>query len=171
MKGWIYILECADGSYYTGSTNNLDLRLQQHQNGEGANHTKKRLPVKLVYFEEFQRIDEAFYREKQVQGWSRKKKEALINGFHEKLPELSLAYRDLKTVASRTSATVLRASATILRTSATDADVRDSAADTDSRAGMLSLPKCSAADSKVNPLPEVKPLPEALEGNTNKLKS
>ena len=79
MRGWMYILECADGSYYTGSTNNLELRLAQHQNGEGANHTKKRLPVKLVYYEEFQRIDEAFNREKQVQGWGRKKKEALIN--------------------------------------------------------------------------------------------
>jgi len=89
MKGFMYILECCDGSYYTGSTNNLELRLQQHQNGEGANHTKKRLPVKLVYFEEFQRIDDAFYREKQVQGWSRRKKEALINGEFGKLPELS----------------------------------------------------------------------------------
>ena len=95
-KGWMYILACADGSYYTGSTNNLELRFAQHQAGDGANHTKKRLPVKLVYFEEFQRIDEAFYREKQVQGWSRKKKEALINAQTEKLPELSLAYRDLK---------------------------------------------------------------------------
>ena len=85
----MYILECANGAYYTGSTNNLELRLQQHQNGEGANFTKKNLPVKLVYFEEFQRVDEAFYREKQVQGWSRKKKEALINGFKEKLHELS----------------------------------------------------------------------------------
>ncbi len=96
MIGWMYILECADGSYYTGSTNNLELRLTQHQSGEGANHTKKRLPVKLVYFEEYQRIDEAFYREKQVQGWSRKKKEALINSQSEKLPELSIAYRDIK---------------------------------------------------------------------------
>ena len=93
--GRIY-LECSDGTFYTGSTNNLDLRLLQHQNGEGANHTKKRLPVKLVYYEEFQRIDEAFYREKQVQGWSRKKKEALINSQSEKLPELAIAYRDLK---------------------------------------------------------------------------
>ena len=89
MIGWMYILECSDGSYYTGSTNNLELRLQQHQNGEGANHTKKHLPVKLIYYEEFSRIDEAFYREKQVQGWSRKKKEALINGMSEKLPVLS----------------------------------------------------------------------------------
>ena len=76
----MYILECSDGSYYTGSTNNLELRLQQHKNGEGANHTKKRLPVKLVYHEEFQRIDEAFYREKQVQGWTHEKKKALITG-------------------------------------------------------------------------------------------
>ncbi len=89
MKGYIYILECANGKYYTGSTNNLERRLAEHQNGEGANFTKKHLPVKLVYFEEFQRIDEAFYREKQVQGWSRKKKEALINGTPEKLHDLS----------------------------------------------------------------------------------
>lgn len=91
----MYILECADGSYYTGSTNNLELRLTQHQNGEGANHTKKRLPVKLVYYEEFQRIDFAFYREKQVQGWSRNKKEALINSNTKELLLLSIAYRDL----------------------------------------------------------------------------
>ena len=85
----MYLLECADGSYYTGSTKSLELRLQQHQNGEGAKHTKKRLPVKLVYYEEFQRIDEAFYREKQVQGWSRKKKEVLVEGMPEKLHELA----------------------------------------------------------------------------------
>jgi putative endonuclease len=48
MKGYMYILECADGSYYIGSTTNLELRLQQHQSGEGANHTRKRLPVRLV---------------------------------------------------------------------------------------------------------------------------
>ena len=85
----MYILECSNGTYYTGSTKNLELRLQQHQNGEGANHTKKHLPVSLMYFEEFIRIDEAFYREKQIQGWSRKKKEALIEGMPEKLHELA----------------------------------------------------------------------------------
>ena len=79
MKGYMYILECVDGTYYTGSTIDLDRRLEQHQNGEGANYTHKRLPVKLVYFEEFGRIDDAFYREKQVQGWTRAKKEALID--------------------------------------------------------------------------------------------
>jgi putative endonuclease len=76
----MYILECSDGSYYTGSTIDLEIRIKQYQNGQGANHTKKRLPVKLVYYEEYQRIDQAFNREKQVQGWGRKKKEALING-------------------------------------------------------------------------------------------
>jgi putative endonuclease len=95
MKGYMYILLCADGSYYTGSTINLERRLEQHQKGEGANHTRKRLPVKLLYYEEYQRIDEAFYREKQVKGWSRKKKEALIEGKTNLLPDLAKAYRDL----------------------------------------------------------------------------
>jgi putative endonuclease len=89
MKGYMYILKCADGSYYTGSTKYLDRRLQQHQNGEGANHTKKRLPVELVYFEVFKRIDKAFYREKQIQGWSRKKKEALMRADFDALHELA----------------------------------------------------------------------------------
>ena len=91
-KGYLYILECADGSYYTGSTVNLELRLAQHQNGEGAKHTKKHLPVKLVYYEEYSRVQEAFYREKQIQRWRREKKEALIKGDTEKLKELSKRY-------------------------------------------------------------------------------
>mgnify|MGYP003504435573 FL=1 len=89
MKGYMYILLCEDGSYYTGSSNNLELRLKEHFAGEGSNHTKKHKPVKLLYYEEFAKIDEAFRREKQVQGWSRKKKEALINGEYEKLPEMA----------------------------------------------------------------------------------
>ena len=80
MKGYIYILLCSNGQYYTGSTNNIEIRLVQHQNGEGSNYTKRHLPVELVYVEEFDNIKDAFYREKQIQGWSRKKKEALING-------------------------------------------------------------------------------------------
>ncbi|MDI1355864.1 MAG: GIY-YIG nuclease family protein [bacterium] len=89
MKGFTYILLCNDASYYTGSTKDLHLRLKQHHAGKGANHTKKRLPVQLVYYEEFQRIDEAFYREKQIQGWSRAKKEALIKSDINLLMELS----------------------------------------------------------------------------------
>jgi putative endonuclease len=78
MKGWMYILKCADDTFYTGSTNNLGVRLIEHENGRGANYTRKRLPVELVYYKEFSRIDYAFDREKQVQGWGRKKKLALI---------------------------------------------------------------------------------------------
>lgn len=96
LKGYTYILLCADGSYYTGSTKDLEKRLNQHRTGKGANHTKKRLPVELLYYEEYSRIDEAFNREKQIQGWNRKKKEALINGKPELLPKLAIAYRDLK---------------------------------------------------------------------------
>lgn len=87
--GYLYILKCADGTYYTGSTKDIELRLQQHQAGEGSSYTKRRLPVKLIYVEEFPRVDEAFYREKQVQGWSRKKKDALIGGKLHELPSLS----------------------------------------------------------------------------------
>ncbi|MFK5982781.1 MAG: GIY-YIG nuclease family protein [Flavobacteriaceae bacterium] len=89
MRGYMYVLKCFNDLYYTGSTNNLNKRVAQHNAGEGSNFTKKHLPVKLVYFEEFKRIDEAFYREKQVQGWSRKKKEALINGETNLLHSLS----------------------------------------------------------------------------------
>ncbi len=105
MKGYMYILLCNDGSYYTGSTSDLERRIAEHFSGSGANHTKKHPPVKLLYYEEFQRIDDAFYREKQVQGWSRKKKEALINGQYDKLPELSKCYGQKEIVASTSSAT------------------------------------------------------------------
>ena len=89
MKGYTYILKCSNGKYYTGSTVNLEKRLEEHNLGEGSNFTRKNLPVKLVYFEEHERIDLAFQREKQIQGWSRKKKEALINYEFEKLQELA----------------------------------------------------------------------------------
>ena len=87
--GFMYILIRSDGSCYTGGTVNLEIRFHQRQHGEGANYTKKRLPVELIHFEEYSRIDEAFYREKQVQHWSRKKKEALIEGKYSDLSELA----------------------------------------------------------------------------------
>jgi len=89
---FVYILQCSDNSYYVGSTNNLTRRFEEHNNGIGANYTKQRLPVKLVYFEECQSLEEAYLRERQLHGWSRKKKEALINNKHETLPELSKRY-------------------------------------------------------------------------------
>ena len=87
----MYILKCSDNTYYIGSTTNIELRIAEHNQGEGAEYTKRRLPVQLVYFEECLSIKDAFLREKQVQGWSRKKREALINNQHEKLPELSMS--------------------------------------------------------------------------------
>jgi len=92
----MYIFKCNDGTYYTGSTKNLEKRIAEHNNGEGANYTRKHLPVELIYYEEYHRVDLAFQREKQVQGWSRKKKEALISDQSEELPELAIAYRDIK---------------------------------------------------------------------------
>lgn len=89
IGGYGYILKCANGAYYTGSTQRLELRLAQHQNGEGANFTRKHLPVELVYYETYERIDQAFDREKQVQGWRRKKKQALIHGETNLLHQLS----------------------------------------------------------------------------------
>lgn len=87
---YMYILECSDKSFYTGSTINLEKRLAEHQMGEGAKYTKTRRPVKLVYFEECNNIADAFAREQQIKGWSRKKKLALISGNYEELPSLSL---------------------------------------------------------------------------------
>jgi type I site-specific restriction endonuclease/predicted GIY-YIG superfamily endonuclease len=87
--GYMYILGCGDESFYTGSTTDLPQRLDQHRSGEGARHTRVRLPVKLLYYESFDRIDEAFAREKQVQGWSRMKKIALIRGNIGELGQLS----------------------------------------------------------------------------------
>ena len=78
-NSYMYILLCNDDRYYVGSTKDLGLRFWQHLNGEGADYTRDRLPVHLVYVEVFTRIDFAFNREHQIKKWSRKKKEALIN--------------------------------------------------------------------------------------------
>jgi predicted GIY-YIG superfamily endonuclease len=78
MSFWVYILRCADGSYYTGHTDNLEKRLAMHQQGEIKCYTSTRLPVQLVYCEEFGARVEALTHERQVKGWSRKKKEALM---------------------------------------------------------------------------------------------
>jgi putative endonuclease len=78
--GWVYILECADETYYVGSTVDLDMRIWQHNEGLGAAYTRHRRPVRLLWSASFARIDEAFAFEKQVQGWSRRKRRALMEG-------------------------------------------------------------------------------------------
>ena len=86
---FFYILTCADGSFYCGSTHDLSLRVWQHESGLGSAYTSKRLPVKLAYCEEYRTMHEAFLREKQVQGWGRAKRRALIEGRVAELPGLS----------------------------------------------------------------------------------
>lgn len=76
---YTYILECSDGTYYCGWTNNLEKRLAAHNAGKGAKYTKSRLPVKLIYFEEFETKEEAMSREWHIKRLSRLEKEALIS--------------------------------------------------------------------------------------------
>lgn len=98
MSFFVYILECSDGSYYVGCTNNLNKRLKQHNESKwGAHYTKIRRPVKLKYQEEFKTLVEGRRREKEIKGWrkekkenlwTRTKKEALISGNSELLKRL-----------------------------------------------------------------------------------
>ena len=80
MAFWVYILKCADDSYYVGHSDNLEDRLQQHQSGALGGYTKTRRPVRLVYSQELATRDEAFAAERRLKRWSRAKKEALITG-------------------------------------------------------------------------------------------
>jgi predicted GIY-YIG superfamily endonuclease len=78
---FVYILKCADDSYYTGSTGDLERRMVQHQTGYfKKNYTSSRLPVELVWSHEFPTMHDAFVCERQIKGWTRAKKEALIRG-------------------------------------------------------------------------------------------
>ncbi|MEJ5053887.1 GIY-YIG nuclease family protein [Sphingobacterium sp. MYb382] len=87
---FVYILKCRDGSYYTGITNNLEQRLYEHNTEfKPASYTFKRRPVVLLFSLGFQDVNQAINFEKQVKGWSRRKKEALINDRWEDLPGLS----------------------------------------------------------------------------------
>ena len=81
MGAWLYILKCADGSFYTGTTRaSLEQRIVQHQAGEFDGYTSMRRPVKLVFSESFERITDAIESERRIKGWPRAKKEALIAG-------------------------------------------------------------------------------------------
>lgn len=80
MSFWVYILRCADNSYYTGHTDSLEKRIAEHQSGEVEGYTSTRLPVVVVFSQEFPSREEAKACERQIKGWSRGKKEALIRG-------------------------------------------------------------------------------------------
>ena len=87
---YVYILKCSDNSYYTGITSNLDKRFLEHQTGKHPeSYTFKRRPLDLVFYAEFSQVAFAIDTEKQLKKWSRVKKEALINGDFESLPNLA----------------------------------------------------------------------------------
>ncbi|GAB3700541.1 GIY-YIG nuclease family protein [Mariniluteicoccus flavus] len=77
---WTYMLTCADGSTYVGSTRNLDARLMEHHNGLAGAYTRDRRPVQLIWAQEFERIDEAWDAERRLHGWNRGKRLALAEG-------------------------------------------------------------------------------------------
>ncbi|NKB47791.1 MAG: GIY-YIG nuclease family protein [Alphaproteobacteria bacterium] len=81
MRACVYIVRCRDGHYYTGSTRGgLEQRLAQHNDGTYVGYTKSRRPIVLVFSQKFDRITDAIAAERQIKGWSRAKKEALIRG-------------------------------------------------------------------------------------------
>ncbi len=84
-----YLLKCADGSYYCGHTDNFELRIASHQSGKGSDYTARRQPVELVWSQDFPTRHEALAAERQIKGWSRAKKSALIEGNWGKIQELS----------------------------------------------------------------------------------
>ncbi len=87
---YVYILKCSDNTYYTGVTNNLEKRFAEHNTGtDPKSYTFKRRPVSLFHFETFGDINQAIQFEKQVKGWSRKKKEALAEGNWEKIKKFA----------------------------------------------------------------------------------
>ncbi len=92
---YTYMVECCDGSYYVGSTWHLERRIGEHNEGLGAEYTRRRRPVRLVWSVQLGRIDEAFRLEKQIQGWGRAKRQALIDGRFHDLPALARTARSL----------------------------------------------------------------------------
>jgi putative endonuclease len=92
---YVYILQCSDESYYTGVTNNIYRRLSEHNSGlHPESYTATRRPLELVFVQKFKYINQAIAFEKQVKGWSRKKKEAIIQDNWEALKELAACQND-----------------------------------------------------------------------------
>ncbi len=91
MAFWTYMLKCADGRYYIGHTDVLEQRVAQHQAGKGSDFTARRQPVMPVWSESFGTREEALTAERQIKGWSRAKKEALIAGDWKRVSELAVS--------------------------------------------------------------------------------
>jgi putative endonuclease len=94
MAFYAYLLRCSDGSYYAGHTDDLEHRMSQHASGACGGYTAKRRPVELVWSEDFSTREDAFWVERQIKGWSRAKKEALIAGDWELISRLSKGLRN-----------------------------------------------------------------------------
>jgi predicted GIY-YIG superfamily endonuclease len=93
MSFWVYILMCSDNSYYTGHTDNLEERITKHQVGEIAGYTSSRRPVNLIFTQEFPTREEALACEKQIKGWRRSKKEAMIRSDWDEVSRLAHGIR------------------------------------------------------------------------------
>ncbi|MDO9178720.1 MAG: GIY-YIG nuclease family protein [Agitococcus sp.] len=90
MAFWVYILKCADNSYYTGHTDNLEQRIAQHHHRAFPTcYTANKLPVVLLFSQTFSTREEALASEQQIKGWSRKKKEAMIVGNWQEVSRLA----------------------------------------------------------------------------------
>ena len=99
MSFWVYILRCADDSYYTGHTDNLERRIGEHQDGLCNSYTAGRLPVELVFSQECSTREEALAAEQQIKGWSRKKKEAMMRGDWAEVSRFAKCYNRNGTLA------------------------------------------------------------------------
>lgn len=87
---WVYILRCADGSYYVGlAQTDLDRRVGEHQSGHYRGYTHSRRPVELAWAAEYERFDQAIAFERQLKGWSRAKKDAVVRGEFDALVPLA----------------------------------------------------------------------------------
>ena len=94
--GWVYIFQCNDNSFYTGSTSNLQIRIYQHENNLVKCYTNSKHPLELVFQQEFEKIEDAVKAERQIKGWKRKKKIALIEGDFDLLHESSKCKNETK---------------------------------------------------------------------------
>ena len=93
MPFWVYILRCADGSYYTGHTDSLEKRIAEHSSGAVPGYTTSRRPLRLAFACDFETREEALGAELQIKGWSRAKKEALMSDDWSKLSELARRWK------------------------------------------------------------------------------
>ena len=89
VRCYVYILECSDGTYYVGSTTNIEARVHQRQTGIGGDYTRRRRPVRLAFYQEMESIEAAYAMERRIHAWSHQKRQALIDGDFERLKALA----------------------------------------------------------------------------------